>query len=78
MVVLVRPRGVLGVLEFVLMEQQCLYVVFYDAVGNNLLLLLLETIGCCCCWLCGLCWFHDVDVGDRIVVHVFRFVGNLG
>jgi hypothetical protein len=67
--VFVRPRGVLGVLEFVLMEQQCLYVVFYDVVGTNWLLLL---------WLCGLCWFHDVYVGDRIVVHVFRFVGNLG
>jgi hypothetical protein len=49
--------------------------------SNNVCMLffvmLLETIGCCC-WLCGLCWFHDVDVGDRIVVHVFRFIGNLG
>jgi len=41
MVVLVRPRGVLGVLEFVLMEQQCLYAIFCNVVGNNLLLLLL-------------------------------------
>jgi hypothetical protein len=40
MIVLVRLRGVLGVLEFMLMEQQCLYVVLCDVVGNNWLLLL--------------------------------------
>jgi hypothetical protein len=35
MVVLVRLRGVIGVLEFMLMGQQCLYVVLSDVVGNN-------------------------------------------
>jgi hypothetical protein len=44
-----------------------------------LFIVMLETFCCCCCcWLCGLCWFHDVNVVDRIVVHVFGFVGDIG